>query len=174
MRVENVLRGDVRGTIVPVYYFQSNLSGPPHMGMLGHGGHWQVGDRIIWFLTWESGVLRTVKDTWADATVTVLIGPHTGYKPTPKESYTHQVIDILLDYGDRYNSDQWALAILKSTMRSSGFDPDYTISKLRSIAWNYGPEAREAALGELQALSCDLPQRRDAAPRLCLGPDNGR
>ena len=175
VRVEKVLRGNVRGRAVPLYYLSAyQISGPPRMGMVGQGGHWRVGDHIIWFLTWESGVLRTVKDTWADTTVTVLTGPHTGYEPKPKESYTHQVIDILLDPGEQCDSDQWALAILKSAMRSSGFDLEYTIAKLRSIAWDYALEARDAALGELQALSCDFPQHRDAAARLCLGPSNGK
>lgn len=167
VQVENVLRGDVRGKVVPVYYFNSNSSGPVHMGMLGHGGHWHVGDRIVWFLTWESGVLRTVLDTWADSTVTVLTGPHPDYKSKPNESYADQVIDILLDAGQRCDTEQWALGVLASTNRSSGFDLAYTVSKLRAIASNYTPEAREAALGELQVLSCNSPQYPDAAAGLC-------
>jgi hypothetical protein len=161
VRIENVLRGDIQPKTVSVYYFISlRAGGHLLMGMSGHGGHWHVGDHLIWFLRWDSGVLRTMLDTWAQTTVTVLSGSHPNYRPVANESLAHQIIDIMLDPGKQCDSDQWALAILDSSMRASSFDLPYTVAKLRQIAMTFRPVASEAALGELQAFSCFWPQYR--------------
>ncbi len=154
VRLENVLRGKVSGTVVPIYYLiGTRQMGHARMGMVGRGGHWQIGDRAIFFLQWDSGVLRTVYDTWAAATPPVLSGSHANYKPMPGESISHQIIDILLDRGQGCGEGQWAQAILGSTARATIFDLTYTIQKLRQIAATYTPQARQAALGELDDLS---------------------
>lgn len=161
VRVENVMRGDVAGTIVPVYYLiNPRAIGHTRMGMVGRGGHWQIGDRAIFFLQWDSGVLRTVYDTWAAATPPVLSGAHTNYKPMPNESISDQIIDILLDRGQGCDEAQWAQAILGSAPKASNFDLAYTVQKLRQISATYTPKARQAALGELDELTNSRPNLR--------------
>lgn len=170
VKVEKVLRGDVRASTLPIYYFISlRAGGPPILGMFDNGGRWHIGDHVIWFLRRDSGVLRTMEDTWARTMVTVLTGPHATYKPGTNEPLSHQVIDIMLQPADVYDYDQWALAILNSSMHASAFDAAYTVTKLRKIAGTYPSGVREAALGELQSFSCDGPEFQKAAEGLCLG-----
>jgi hypothetical protein len=168
VRLENVLRGHIGEAEVPIYYLiGTRQMGHTRMGMVGRGGHWQIGDRAIFFLHWDSGVLRTVWDTWAYAAVPVLTGSHPSYKPRPGEPISKSVIDILLDSGQECDSAQWANAILVSTSKASTFDLAYTVRKLHQIAETYMPEARPAALGELDELSYSWPKIRDGWP----GPD---
>lgn len=168
VRVETVIKGNVRGPIVQVYYLHdlSSSGGPPRVGTNDWGGRWSIGDRLIWFLRWDSGVLRTVSDTSAHTTVTVLTGLHPNYQPSPNESVADQIIDIMLDDGKGCEGDHWALAILKSSMRASSFDLAYTVAKLRHIASSGGLYTAEAAVGELERFSCIWPQYRDTLPSI--------
>jgi hypothetical protein len=125
VRVENILRGDIGATVVPVYYLISTRSmGHVRMGMEGRGGKWRIGDRAIFFLHRDSGELRTIFDTWAFATPPVLTGAHPDYKPQPNESIANSIIDILLDRGQGCDNTQSAHAILVS--RTDTFDLAYT------------------------------------------------
>jgi hypothetical protein len=58
VKVENVLRGDVTGNIA-VYYFASvgPIGGPARLGMFNQAGRWHIGDREMFFLRLDSGVL---------------------------------------------------------------------------------------------------------------------
>lgn len=151
VHVENVLRGNVQSGLIRIYYLIDIRAseGPPRMGMMGHGGNWRVGDRITFFLRWDSGVLRTWFDTFAVGTIPVLTGPHPNYTPRLGESVEDSVVDILLDRGRGCDNTQWAHAILVSTSKAYNFDLAYTVRKLRQIAASYVTEVRRAAEIEL-------------------------
>jgi len=165
VRVENVLRGDVNAAVVAIYYLTSIRRGSlARMGMTGRGGQWQIGNRSVFFLVRDSGVLRTVYDTWAASTPAVLTGAHPDYKPQPGESISDSIIDILLDRGEGCDDAQWAHAILASTVKASNFDLAYTVRKLRQITATYVPEASTAAKGELDDLSYSWPKIHQGWP----------
>jgi hypothetical protein len=163
VRVENILRGDIGAAVVPVYYLISiRMNGPLRMGMEGHGGKWRIGDRLIFFLRQDSGVLRTVVDTWAQPTAPVLTGAHPNYKPQPNEPISDSIIDILLNRGQGCDDKQMALAI--STSHAYFFDLAYAVRKLRQIALRETPLVREAAKKELEDLSYSWPKIRTGWP----------
>jgi hypothetical protein len=163
VRVENVLRGDVHETIIPIYYLiGTRLMGHALMGMEGRGGKWRIGDRAIFFLQWDSGVLRTIYDTWAFATPPVLTGAHPNYKPQPNEPISDSIIDILLDRGQGCDDKQMALAI--STFHADNYDLAYTVRKLRQIALRETPMVQEAAKKKLEDLSYSWPKIRTGWP----------
>jgi hypothetical protein len=86
VQVENVLRGDVKRGTVSIFYFMNlhAFEGPARMGMVGRGGDWRVGDRLIWFLRRDAGVLRALADIWAhQSTDAVFTGSHVNYQPRP-------------------------------------------------------------------------------------------
>jgi hypothetical protein len=86
--VENVLRGEIVSTEVPVYYLVNvgSNGGPPRLGMIGRGGSWHIGDREVFLLGWSSGVLRTMRDTYPEGIEQVQTGPHPDYRPAGKET----------------------------------------------------------------------------------------
>jgi hypothetical protein len=128
------------------------------MGMIGQGGRWQIGDRLIFFLQRDSGVLRTVIDTWAVAAVPVTTGAHPNYRAKPGESAVDSVIDILLDKGEGCDDKQLAYAV--SSFSKDFWDLPYTIEKLRQIADGPYAAAAQAANKELEYLARNgQPQR---------------
>ncbi len=162
-RVENVLRGGVLPDKVEVYYLKGmRLHGPPQMGVIGRGGHWRMGDRLIFFLRRDSGVLRTVIDTWASPTVPVLTGEHPGYRPRTGESVEDSIVDILLDRGQHCGDECEAAAV--SHFALEYFDLAYAVQKLRQIGVGRGPEAAAAAKERLEVLSLSWPKIKDGWP----------
>jgi len=121
------------------------------MGMIGHGGRWQIGDRLIFFLQRDSGVLRTVIDTWAVAAVPVPTGAHPSYRPGSGETTVDSVIDILLDKGEGCDDKQFAFAV--SSFSKDFWDLPYTVQKLRQIADGPDIAAAQAAKNELEYLA---------------------
>ena len=160
---ENVLRGGVLPDEVEVYYLKGmRMHGPPQMGVIGRGGHWRIGDRLIFFLRRDSGVLRTVIDTWALPTVPVLTGGHPGYRPRTGESVEDSVIDILLDRGQHCGDECEAAAV--SHFGLDYFDLAYAVEKLRQIGVGRGPEAAAAAKERLEVLGRSWPKIKDGWP----------
>lgn len=125
------------------------------MGMVGQGGRWRIGDLLIFFLQRDSGVLRTVIDTWAVAAVPVLTGEHPNYRPKPGESAVDSVIDILLDKGQGCDDKQFAHAV--SSFSKDFWDLPYTMQKLREIEGGPDVAAAQAAKNELEYLARDGP-----------------
>jgi hypothetical protein len=164
VQVENVLRGDLDRGTVRIFYF-ANLyasEGPPRMGMVGRGGQWRVGDRLIWFLRRDAGVLRTVLDTWAQCTDPVLTGSHVNYRPRPGETLSQMVVDILLDRGEGCSDQQMVEALSKSV--PEWFDLPYTVQKVRRLSEDKSPEVRKAAREKLERLAYSWPQIRTGWP----------
>jgi hypothetical protein len=164
VQVENVLRGDVERGTVPIFYF-ANLyasEGPPRMGMVGRGGQWRIGDRLIWFLRRDAGVLRTVLDTWAQSAKLVFTGSHVNYQPLPGEPLSQMIVDILLDRGDGCSDQQLVEALSESV--PEGFDLPYTVQKVRRLNEDKSPEVRKAAREKLDRLAYSWPQIRTGWP----------
>lgn len=107
--IENNLKGKVPvGQVSICYFIYLNApDGPPRLGGSQRGGRWHIGDREIFFLRWDSGVLRTVCDEWASCVVPVFSGAHPAYKPNPAKPIEHAIIDILLTRGEGATNQQW-------------------------------------------------------------------
>jgi hypothetical protein len=137
IRVENVLRGTVQPGDINVYYFQYNLSGPARVGT------WWMGDRKLFFLRRDAGVLRTICDGWSTCVIPVLTGYHPGFQPNPGEPMSHTIIDLLLTRGE-YCSDKDMVKAIGRT-KANLFSNEYAMQKLRQIASTETPEVRQAA-----------------------------
>lgn len=164
LQIENVLRGDVDRGTVPIFYF-ANLyasEGPPRTGMVGRGGRWRIGDRLIWFLRRDAGVLRTVLDTWAQGTDPVFTGSHVNYRPRPGEPLSQMIVDILLNRGAGCTDKQLVEALSKSV--PEWFDLPYTVQKVRRLRGDKSPEVRKAAREKLERLAYSWPQIRSGWP----------
>jgi hypothetical protein len=151
IQVENVLQGeDTRGDISVFFFRYLAISeGAPRIGVRGRGGTWRIGDREIFFLQRDSGVLRTVCDGWAHCVMPVLTGAHPEFKSNPNSSNT-AIIDILLTRGEGCSDQQMVDAI--SQFRAYDYGPDYTIKKLNEIARTETPKVRKAACQKLKNL----------------------
>jgi hypothetical protein len=164
VRVENVLRGDIISTEVPVYYLVNvgSNGGPPRLGMVGRGGSWRIGDREVFLLRWDSGVLRTMRDTYPEGVEQVLTGPHPDYRPTAEETVAQMVIDILVSKGQDCSDEQMAAAVRR--FRAYHYDLAYSVRKLRNLAGDKSPEVRKAAQEKLDELALSWPQIRTGWP----------
>jgi hypothetical protein len=164
VQVENVLRGDIESGTVSVFYLKNLYAsdGPARMGVVGRGGQWRVGDRLIWFLRRDAGVLRTVLDTWAQCAKPVFTGSHVNYRPRPEETLAQMIVDILLDRGEGCSDQQMAEALSKSV--PEGFDLTYTVKKVRRLSEDKSPEIRKAAREKLERLAYSWPQIRTGWP----------
>jgi len=163
-RVENVLRGDVALRNTSIFYFMDLgiSTGPPRLGMIGKGGTWRTGDRKLFFLQRDSGVLRTVLDNYALCVQPVLTGAHPNYQPRPGESVHQRIVDILLTRGERCSDQEMAQAVSQSTAYS--YDLAYAVQKLQQLANNEVPIVKNAARDRLEELSRSWPKIRTGWP----------
>jgi len=156
--VENVLKGDVPAGNATIYYFlpAGPYDGPALMGMEGARGQWHVGDREMFFLNRDSGVLRTVCDYYRHCVIPVFCA-HPGFKPAPFSTLPRKIIDFLLSRGPGCSDQQMIEAISRS--HGDGFDRDYWLEKLQEIALSETPAVRQAACNELSNWNQSCPKR---------------
>lgn len=150
VHVENVLRGGVSPDEIDVYYFRYNfVSGPARVGT------WQMGDRKIFFLRRDSGVLRTACDGWSSCVIPLLTGFHPGFRTDPDKPIAYSIVDLLLTRGQGCGDKQMIEAISKTGAYL--FSMEYTIQRLRQLAMAEGPEIRRQACETLASLGypCD-------------------
>ncbi len=159
VKVENILKGDTASSDTAVYYLRSlgAMVGPARLGMAGTGGTWRTEDRELFFLSDDSGVLRTICDTWNTCVVPVFSGAHPGFKPDPGKPLAEAIIDLLLTRGQDCSDQQMVQAISKSG--AENFSREYAFKKLRQLATDETPAVRKAACDELSLWKqpCALP-----------------
>lgn len=170
MRVENVLRGGIApGEDLQAFYLRSlGISGPPRMG-IWHGS-WHIGDREVFFLQKDKGVLRTVCDTFAHCAPPVLSGAHPNYRPQPGEPVSHSIVDILLTRGQDIGDAQMASAIEHE--KADGFSWTYTVEKLRELAASDAGPVREQARVTLSYLGNPYQGPQSGQSILHVPPDD--
>jgi len=142
VRVENVLRGDVTGGTIEVYYFAfaGGFDGPQPLGM------WSVGSRRILWLRRDSGVLRTARDGGDSCTRGVYSGAHPHLTVDPRKPIIYALADILLTRGEgEIDDDRFAGAI---EWGAPGGDDHLMIEKFRHLA-NEAPPVKTAACIQL-------------------------
>ena len=140
--VENVLRGNISGGTVPVYYFTfaGAFDGPQPLGM------WRVGSRRILWLRTDLGVLRTACDGWDQCTRGVYSGAHPHYTADPQKPVAYAVADILLTRGEgQINENRFAGSIDSGSPGPEG----YLIEKYRKLALTEGSAIKTAACTQL-------------------------
>ncbi len=158
---ENLLRGGAKEGNTAIYYFRGMgaFDSSTLLGMYGEGGIWHMGDREMFFLRKDSGVLRTICDTWNTCVVPVFSGAHPGFKPDPGKPLAEAIIDLLLTRGQDCSDQQMVQAISKSG--AENFSREYAFKKLRQLAAEETPAVRKAACDELSLWKqpCALPTR---------------
>jgi len=134
VHIEKVLRGNVRDSNIPVYYFGygRRLDGPPGLGMAGTGGRWRIGDREIFFLRPDSGLLRTSCDFAQRCVTPLATGEHPGFHFEPGKPLAESIIDLLLTRGQNCTDEQMKKAMASGD--AEGFSLDYTVKRLQQIA----------------------------------------
>ncbi len=101
----------------------------------------------MFFLRRDSGVLRTVGDTWNNCVVPVFSCAHPGFKPDPGRPLADSLVDFLLTRGQNCGDHEMVQAISKSY--AEGFDREYAFKKLRQLAASETPPVRKEACYEL-------------------------
>ena len=158
--VENVLRGERIPENLDVYYIADTgpFGGPPRLGVAENGGTWHIGDREIFFLRRDSGVLRTICDYMHFCVVPVMTGSHPGFKLDLSKPVAYGIVDLLLTKGQGISDAEMANAIVKSPADS--FSKDYTLQKLQQLTLSGSPEIHNAACEMLAALRHPCPVSR--------------
>lgn len=138
--VENMLQGDMRPTEMQFFYFAPTGSwdGPSRLGS------WRIGDREMFFLQWNSGVLRTVCDTYESCVLPVFTGDHTHWKPSGNDKWIgDNIVDFLLTRGPGCADEQ----LIQQIDKTPSFDINHisAIQKLRQIALDEHAAVRSEA-----------------------------
>lgn len=103
VRVENVLKGSVKETELPIYYFRFpatyTYNGPALLG------YWKSGERMMFFLQKDSGVFRTICDNYRDCVVPVLTGFHPAQNGETALDLIDKIQRILLSRGEKCSDE---------------------------------------------------------------------
>ena len=144
VQVENMLRGDIKSKSVSIYYFitTGGYDGPPPLG------YWSLGERRIFYVKPDSGVLRMACDIVDHCTLPVLSGAHPLYKPDPAEPLNNALVDILFTRGEGVSDDLFAKGIEHAKL----FGPpnQYIVTKLDLLASSSNPRIRSAVCAHLR------------------------
>lgn len=144
VHVENVLKGNVKpGTNVPIFYFTDlgSIGGPRRLGLheVMSAGMWHFGDREIFFLKRDSGVLRTLCDISENSVFPVYSGAHPELivdKPLPQ-----LITEILLTRGEGSTD----ALMVKAIHHYPIYDWPYTLKRLQGLASDDSPGVRKEA-----------------------------
>lgn len=145
VKVENVLRGPSFTGNIDIYYFSffGLMGSPARLRMAENGGTWHVGDREIFFLRRDSGVLRTTCDFLQYCVIPVRTGAHPKFKLDPSKPINDSIIDFLLTRGIGASDGDMIQAIEKTP--GDNFSKEYWIQKLQQLAAQETPPVRQAA-----------------------------
>jgi hypothetical protein len=152
--VENVLRGQGIPGKIAVYYFSGvgSMGGPPRLGMHENGGRWQRGDRELFLLRRDSGVLRTKCDTLHACVYPVLTGAHPAFRVDTTKPIAYSAVRLLLSRGEGCSDRQMIEAIASEFPNSPGaaeLSMKYAIARWQEIAQTETPDVRNAACKKL-------------------------
>lgn len=95
VQVENVLKGRPKAGKIAFYRYGWS----PDQPMVGPWGNVVPGERNVFFLDQEGGVLRATADLYPSH-IEVLSGRHPGYKPRVGQSTEESIAEILLTPGE--------------------------------------------------------------------------
>ena len=162
-RTENVLKGEIIPSSIEIYYFSEvgAIGGPPRLGMTSAGGTWNIGDREMFFLERESGVLRTICDCMHYCVIPVLTGEHPGFKTERSAPLALSITNLLLTRGKGCGD----LDMIRAIQQMPNFDRIYTIRKLKELASTETRGVREAACDALETLGNTCAQPGAGASR---------
>jgi hypothetical protein len=140
--IENVLKGDLRPGPADIYYYADRFDrdDPRPLGM------WQTGDRRIFYLRPEGGVLHTACDGHDDCTIPLGTGSHAGFRPDPRRPVDYAIAELLLTRGDGVTDEQFARSI---EHKVPARPVNFVIDRLQRLAAGSGP-VREAACKQLR------------------------
>ena len=150
--IENVLKGDVPLGPAEIYYFTlpSDADEPRPLGM------WHAGERRIFYLRPENGVLHTACDGRDDCTIPYETGSHAGFHPDGHRPVDYAIADLLLTPGDGVTEDQFARSI---EQKVPARPVNYVIERLSRIASTTGGPVHAAACKQLRYLDRDCSTR---------------
>jgi hypothetical protein len=158
VHVENVLRGNVQGDVA-IYYFSGakglSIGSSGLLGMTTNAGSWHLGDRIVFFLRREDGVLRTTCDFRRYCALQVYSGAHPEFRPDASKPLADNLVDLLLTRGERCTDKQMADAILKS--RTPEISEAYAYQQLSQLAIKGPLEITRAACEMLSVANRKCP-----------------
>jgi hypothetical protein len=142
VRVENVLRGKFDSDSMTIYYFAwYRWTG----GNRPLGG-WKPGDRRIFWIREDSGVLRAACDG-PDCTMPVYSGAHPHYKPDQSKPLGYALADIWFTRGAGTSDTEFVRQI--DWGWPSTVPEDYLVEKLQQLAATEVPPVRAAACRQL-------------------------
>jgi len=152
VEIENVLAGDIGKGSEDVFYFRSAgaWSGPARLGLLGQGGTWKLGDREIFFLQRNNGLLRTICDDYAHCVTPLFSGPHPRFVRNPNRWIGFDLADILLTPGSGCGEAQLATALSRSTGTARALSGDYALKIVEKTANDSSGQLRIAACQALK------------------------
>jgi hypothetical protein len=145
MRVENVLRGSVPKGLTTIYYFAWNEFSGGNIPL----GAWKPGDRRIFWLRQDAGVLRTACDA-RDCTMPVYNGAHPQYEADQHKALGYALADIWFTRGQSATDADFAKQVdwgYPSTVPEA-----YVVENMRRLAATESALVKAAACTQLSYL----------------------
>lgn len=156
IQIENVLRGDVAGNSAEFFYYTwaGGFDGNQPLGF------WRLGDRRVFLLRWDSGILRTACDGADGCTWGIFSGAHPGYRSDPKQPVGYAIADILLTRREgRIRESRFAGAV----EREAPAPFEYLIERLGRLATTERSSVKTSACRVLWTYTFDSSGTRRTA-----------
>ena len=144
VRVENVLQGNVPQKEISLFYFL----GTDNLGSSASPLTFATGDRKLFFLERDAGVLRTICDNWDSCVEPVFSGFHPHFKKDSHQPVTEAIVDLLLTRGEGATDND----MIKAVRRVAGFHgygEQVAIKRLQQVAREETAPVRAAGCYEL-------------------------
>jgi hypothetical protein len=141
--VENVLKGSPIGRSVEFYFYTS--LGP----LSGDTNSLHLGDRCVFFLVSDGGVLRAVRDFWRSS-IEVGTGRHTQLPTARGASVEETIAVLLLTPGEGLEPRRFSRTMIRAVTLAQGWlGPCKTITLLKALLQSPDSVVRDAARQEL-------------------------
>ena len=148
--IENSLQGELQTGEADVFFYL-NLrvsTGPARLGVNGcggYGGDWRIGDRKMFLLLRDGGLLRTVCDTFNTCVRPILTGKHPDLEPTASRPVDQVIVDFFLTRGAGCCTDQQLLDVIEQSGPAFLVSRNYAVHKMQDLAEHETGLVRERA-----------------------------
>lgn len=148
--VENVLTGEVSGSELEFYYFVFSARNHRDLGVPAYFP--VLGERRVFFLKSEAGVIRSVGDV-TNCTLRVASGSHIGFKRPANSSLGQTISLILLTPGEKCDAEVFRAQIAQAFFIATALSTEsYALSLLEKLLRDNNEAVRNEAARILASL----------------------
>ena len=146
--VEKVVNGDVQSKTAEIFFLKNIRSqGLTQLGTRDQGGVWELGDRELFFLQYDSGQLRIICDTYSHCVIPVFNDSTQNVRT--ERNVADTATSILFARGKQTTDAQMIKSLENAVWFGLRFAPSFSLTRLEQIIQSEPPAVRQAACESL-------------------------